>query len=276
MNNPTNPIVLSKDDLISEEEMAEYVPDLSNCTPEELREIHYSSRDPNASIVALGRILQQEIIASTVTIPFRTFANLYVDGLMSDDPDRNEYTRKKLAEHAGSIQHGFIITDDEHMPLFYVPSIIPRLSTGLSDHDASSVNANYLQYKNSQYYGLNKVHDQMMDQLSHQAYDRFKVDESKRRWYMGWYEIFDFYGRLFGEEEELYRPHREKYKKGQPYIFWVYGQPMHEYIEHHGRATLGFENPDLGNNQGTHVLPPSEQDTPEVKAYAFQDTDDWE
>ncbi len=201
------------------------------------------------------------------------FVREYLDHLISDDENESEYYRKRLAEYAGGDFNGLTIVDDNDPSItyFHIPSIYLRLSTNTGKNELRKVGTmceKVVQFNRSQFAEVPALRRDFTEYVNYYATDVLFEDDPDIKYYHGWYEIMDFFGRLYGEEFKLYQPIREKRQAGYR-IYWVHPTPLDEYIEKHGRMTYGFIPPK------SETLYEPEKSIPK-QVLVIEDMSDWE
>ena len=118
------------------------------------------------------------------------------------------------------------------------------------------------------------VKDQFNEEVESIGEGIIDSDVSISLFYYGWYEIFDYFGVLTSEDEEVYRSIRQQRDTSGIHVFWVNKIPLKDYLQQHGtylqrRNILQNTTSKTDENNKSPV-------TTEARASVDIDISDWE
>ena len=238
-------------------------------TAKELRDI-YSENVMDEGERA-GRVINLAlnlIEQGDVRISVSEFRNGFYPHLISEDNEEAIYFRKQLAARIGGEEQGFCIVSDDNPEdvLFRIPSLQLRFNTQIltSEEDIitngiTSRSQNFYRSQMSESPNNRKRH---IVAISEDARSILRIDDAKLQYLLGWYEIYDFMGKLPDEDEKVYAPYRELQEKNNLWFYWVKDESISKYL---GR-----------DKQDVKLLPGAKGVTGTTQQIEVEDTSDWE
>lgn len=223
-------------------------------------------------------LIAETIYEDTEKVSDEILYNHYLPGLMAEDEDQAEYYRKKLGEYVGGIYRPFYIYDSQTgETLFYVHGCAVRIGTTNYGDQHENINSMTSLFKNeitNPLFRFQSVKDQFNEEVESIGEGIIDSDVSISLFYYGWYEIFDYFGVLTSEDEEVYRSIRQQRDTSGIHVFWVNKTPLKDYLQQHGtylqrRNILQNTTSKTDENNKSPV-------TTEARASVDIDISDWE
>lgn len=282
---------------------------LDKLTPDELRhqfdERTMAHRRNQAALQAANYAYEDGKYKLKAGVFFREWLPWIAHG----DDDITRLIEKEFSKHTGDLRTEFqIVHDDTGEVLFDVVGFRPKVITLMDDYEANahSLTVQMIEDQYDVRYQFARLRNQLRSESIHKAYWMNEEAADHDGFYLGWYEVLDFFGRLHGEEAEQYNHVREIRKKEGRHFFWKGSIPIDEYIEKHGRMTYGVPanidptlgllgetnlGPDVRYRIGQHLadfvvngVKPTDltledknsNENKPVSVVEYEDTDDWE
>lgn len=231
--------------------------------------------DPGDKGAMIAEMINEQIALSSVRISETEFKQRFLPWLTSEDSDESEYHHKKLVEWVGHGQAGLSICKDNDPEdiLFSIPSLLPTFHTQFITEDERVFEEGFSFKMNSFYrsqFSMIPSHmKHFIEGMAKAAEHILSLDESKLIWYLGWYEVMDYYGKLPDEDEKVYAPFRYMNDMNKRWVYWTKDISIREYL---GRSENFYverynEVNGIENKAETPVTQTSQDDL---------DTDDWE
>lgn len=232
--------------------------------------------DPGDKGALLAEMINEQIELDAVRISESEFKLRFLPWLLSEDKDESEYYHKKLVEWAGHSQQGIAICKDNDPDdvLFHIPSLLPTFHTQFLTDDERVLEEGFTFKMNSFYrsqFAMVPSHKKhFIEGMARAAEHILSLDESKLIWYLGWYEVMDYYGKLPDEDEKVYAPFRYMNDTQKHWLYWRKDVSIREYL---GRSEDFY----VERYNEIHGIENKKPDTPVTQTSQDElDTDDWE
>lgn len=215
----------------------------------------------NAQLAEIKQIAEDYLEDVIISIPDTIFKEVFIPGLFSDDETEFKIHRNHLKNKIGGWRQPFKIINEQGETLFKIPSLSLNYSTNLThEHPADYSVAETSSLLSN--YGHNLLPSQYINTVEEMvaaAEYTLDIERAKREYYLGWYEVMEYFNIIPEDERADYQRVIDDRNKHGHHYYWVHPTPLSQYISQDSAKSSEQRNSSAN-----------------VEQFKFEETDDWE